>query len=110
MQEALVRKILKAEVWDYWSTRFHGLSKTDVYSSTFIKLFQRQRCIQNPIEDLDFYENLKAVNYFHFGNYFAKSSILDIWLGSEFASELDTEHCVKIVRIQSYSGPYFPSF
>ena len=37
-----------------------------------------------------------------------KSTIyVDIRLGSKYASEI---HCVKSVRIRSYSGPHFPAF
>ena len=36
-------------------------------------------------------------------SFFVKNFILDVWQGSEYASK---HHCVKSVRICSFSGPY----
>ena len=52
----------------------------------------------------------KAVNYFRL-----KSSVIEVRLGSKYISESypilllegDNVHCVKSVRIRSYSGPRF---
>ena len=42
---------------------------------------------------------------------FAKHSTLDVWQGSAYAIEFAPNyHCVKGVRIRSFSGPYFPAF
>ena len=32
------------------------------------------------------------------------------WAGIRLTDESGTQHCVKSVRIRSYSGPYFPAF
>ena len=60
----------------------------------------------------------KIVNNWKSSIIVAKLSILDVWQGSEYTPEtlqnskslIFTQHCVKIVHIRSYSGPYFPAF
>ena len=49
----------------------------------------------------------KIVNGERSLTFFTKCFILDVWLGSEYSSEL---HCVKYFRIWSYSSPCFPAF
>ena len=40
----------------------------------------------------------------------ARRFILDVLQNSEYTSEYHQDHCVKSVRIRSFSGPYFPAF
>ena len=61
----------------------------------------------------------KIVSSWKLLNVFTKTSILDVWQGSEHASASQHSdhktwichmHCVKSARVRSFCGPYFPAF